>query len=64
MGLSSGQTYVIESIADESSSAQLDPLQDPYLSIRDESGNILAANDDSTGSFNAKLFFIFVRFPF
>ena len=57
VGLSQGQTYVVENISDRSSDAELDPLQDPYLSIRDESGNILAVNDDSSGSFNAKLFF-------
>jgi len=57
VGLSEGQTYIVENIADKSISAQLDPLQDPFLSIRDANGKIIAFNDDTAGSFDAKLFF-------
>ena len=57
VGLSAGQTYIIENNADKSITAQLDPLKDPYLSVRDSNGKIIGFNDDHSGSFNAKLFF-------
>jgi len=57
VGLSAGETYVIDVTADRSSAAELDPLQDPFVAIRDDNGKIVAYNDDANGSFNAQLFF-------
>ncbi len=57
VGLSAGETYVIDVTADRSSSAELDPLQDPFVAVRNADGAIIAYNDDANGSFNAQLFF-------
>ena len=57
VGLSAGETYLINAIADRSASAALDPLQDPFVALRDVNGRIISTNDDSNGSFNAQLFY-------
>jgi Ca2+-binding RTX toxin-like protein len=56
-GLSEGTTYEITAYGDKSPTAQLDPLHDPYLTIRDSNGNPVISNDDWNGTFDAKLFF-------
>ena len=49
VGLSSGKTYVISIKGDISDDAQLDPLTDPILYIRDKDGNLLLRSDDGDG---------------
>jgi Ca2+-binding RTX toxin-like protein/subtilisin-like proprotein convertase family protein len=49
VGLSSGKTYVISIKGDISADAQLDPLTDPILYIRDKDGNLLLRSDDGDG---------------
>ena len=49
VGLSAGKTYVITIKGDISSDAQLDPLTDPILYIRDKDGNLLLRSDDGDG---------------
>ena len=56
-GLSQGKTYVIELVGDVSDSAQLDPITDPLLLIRDATGNVLLTADDFAGSLNARAYF-------
>jgi Ca2+-binding RTX toxin-like protein len=57
VGLSKGVTYVIDLAGDISDSAQLDPLTDPLLTVRDASGNFIARFDDFGGSLNARAYF-------
>jgi len=49
VGLSAGKTYVITIKGDISGDAQLDPLTDPILYIRDKDGNLLLRSDDGDG---------------
>ncbi len=57
VGLSAGVTYIIDVKGDISDGAQLDPLTDPMLIIRDESGRVVARFDDFGGSLDARAFF-------
>ena len=57
MGLSKGTTYVINLVGDKSDGAQLDPLNDPLMQIRDAQGNVLARFDDFNGSLDARAYF-------
>lgn len=57
VGLTKGQVYVIDLVGDMSDSAQLDPLVDPLLIVRDKDGEIIARYDDFTGSLNARAYF-------
>jgi subtilisin family serine protease len=57
VGLSKGNTYVIDLSGDVSSGAQLDPLTDPLLIIRDASGAILFKADDFGGSLDSRAYF-------
>ncbi|MGB0322824.1 MAG: S8 family serine peptidase [Luminiphilus sp.] len=56
-GLSAGVTYVITLEGDISEFAELDPLTDPLLIIRDEQGRIIQRVDDFDGTLNATAFF-------
>jgi Ca2+-binding RTX toxin-like protein len=56
-GLSQGKTYVIELVGDTSDTAQLDPITDPLLLIRDATGKLLLTADDFAGSLNARAYF-------
>ncbi len=57
VGMTKGQTYIIELNGDLSDGAQLDPLVDPLLVIRDFSGSVLYKADDFGGSLNARAYF-------
>ena len=57
IGLSKGNTYVIDVTGDVSDNAKLDPLNDPLLNIRDASGKLLATADDFGGTLNARAYF-------
>jgi len=57
VGLSANQTYVIDLVGDVSDGAQLDPLKDPLLIVRDAQGNFIARFDDFAGSLNARAYF-------
>jgi Ca2+-binding RTX toxin-like protein len=57
VGLSANQTYVIDLAGDISDGAQLDPLTDPLLQIRDAQGNLVGRFDDFGGSLNARAYF-------
>jgi Ca2+-binding RTX toxin-like protein/subtilisin-like proprotein convertase family protein len=48
-GLSAGVTYVISVKGDISDDAQLDPLTDPILFIRNADGDVIMRSDDSDG---------------
>lgn len=48
-GLSAGVTYIITVKGDISADAQLDPLTDPILFIRNESGEVIMRSDDGDG---------------
>jgi Ca2+-binding RTX toxin-like protein len=56
-GLSRGVTYVIDLVGDISDTAQLDPLRDPLLTIRDANGNFIARFDDFGGTLNSRAYF-------
>ncbi|MDT9547293.1 MAG: S8 family serine peptidase [Chlorobium phaeovibrioides] len=57
VGLTAGKTYVIDLVGDSSDSAQLDPLGDPLLIIRDGVGNMLYRADDFNGTLDARAYF-------
>ena len=57
VGLSKGKVYVIDLIGDIADSAQLDPLVDPLLIIRDKNGEVIARYDDFSGSLNSRAYF-------
>jgi hypothetical protein len=57
VGLSKGQTYVIELVGDITDGAQLDPLVDPFLIIRDKDGRVITQVDDFNGSLNPRAYF-------
>jgi Ca2+-binding RTX toxin-like protein/subtilisin-like proprotein convertase family protein len=57
VGLSKGQTYVIELVGDITDGAQLDPLADPFLIIRDKDGRVITQVDDFNGSLNPRAYF-------
>ena len=57
VGLSKGKTYVIDLVVDISDSAQLDPLVDPLLIVRDAEGNVLFRADDFGGTLNSRAYF-------
>lgn len=57
MGLSKGNTYVINLVGDKSDGAQLDPLNDPLMQIRDAQGNVVARFDDFNGTLDARAYF-------
>lgn len=57
VGLSGGVTYRIDLVGDTSDSAQLDPIQDPLLVIRDSTGRELGRFDDFGTSLNARAYF-------
>lgn len=57
VGLSKGQTYVIELVGDITDGAQLDPLVDPFLIIRDKDGRVITQADDFNGSLNPRAYF-------
>ena len=57
VGMSIGQIYVIDLAGDMSDGAQLDPLTDPLLFIRDGNGKTLLKADDFGGTLNAKAYF-------
>ena len=57
LGLSKGTTYVINLVGDKSYGAQLDPLNDPLMQIRDAQGNVVARFDDFNGSLDARAYF-------
>jgi Ca2+-binding RTX toxin-like protein len=58
VGLSKGQVYVIDLLGDTSDTAQLDPLVDPLLIVRDKNGDIIARYDDFSGSLNSRAYFV------
>ena len=57
VGLSRGVTYVIDLAGDISEAAQLDPLTDPLLTVRDANGNFIARFDDFGGTLNSRAYF-------
>ena len=57
VGLSKGRTYVIDLKGDISDSAQLDPLVDPLLLIRDSTGKIVFKADDFDRTLDARAYF-------
>jgi Ca2+-binding RTX toxin-like protein len=57
VGLSKGITYVIDLAGDVSDNAQLDPMVDPLLTIRDAKGDVIARYDDFGGSLNSRAYF-------
>lgn len=57
VGMTAGQSYIIELNGDISDGATLDPLVDPLLIIRDAAGAILFKADDFGGSLNARAYF-------
>jgi Ca2+-binding RTX toxin-like protein len=57
VGLSKGVTYVINMIGDSSDNAQLDPLLDPLLTIRDANGDVISRFDDFGGTLDARAYF-------
>jgi Ca2+-binding RTX toxin-like protein len=57
VGMTAGQSYIIELNCDLSDGATLDPLVDPLLIIRDSAGTILFKADDFGGSLNARAYF-------
>jgi len=57
VGLSKGVTYVFDLVGDISDAAQLDPLTDPLLTIRDANGNYIARFDDFGGTLNSRAYF-------
>ncbi len=57
VGLSKGSTYVIDLAGDISDGAQLDPLEDPVLTLRDATGKVIAVYDDFGGSLNSRAYF-------
>lgn len=57
VGLSAGTTYVIDLAGDISDSAELDPLKDPLLIVRDADGNFIARFDDFGGTLNSRAYF-------
>ncbi len=57
VGLSKGVTYVIDLAGDISDTAQLDPLTDPLLTVRDSNGNFIARFDDFGGTLNSRAYF-------
>ena len=57
VGLSKGVTYVIDLVGDISDGAQLDPLIDPLLTLRDANGSFIARFDDFGGTLNARAYF-------
>ena len=57
VGLSANTTYVITLNGDITDLAQMDPLLDPLLIIRDETGKEIERIDDSNGSLNAVAYF-------
>jgi Ca2+-binding RTX toxin-like protein/subtilisin-like proprotein convertase family protein len=57
VGLTAGQSYIIDLNGDISDGATLDPLVDPLLIIRDTAGVILFKADDFGGSLNARAYF-------
>ena len=57
VGLSGGVTYQIDLLGDTSDSAQLDPIHDPLLVIRDSAGRELGRFDDFGTTLNARAYF-------
>lgn len=57
VGLSKGTTYIFNLVGDESDTAQLDPLIDPLLTLRDATGKVLMLNDDFGGALNSRIYF-------
>ena len=57
VGLSANTTYVINLSGDYGADARLDPLRDPLVILRDESGNIIQRADDFNGSLDARAYF-------
>jgi Ca2+-binding RTX toxin-like protein len=57
VGMTGGESYIIELNGDISDAAQLDPLADPLLVIRDAAGTVLCKADDFGGSLNARAYF-------
>ena len=57
VGMSSGVTYVLTLEGDTSEGAQLDPLRDPLLVLRDATGKVLGRFDDFAGGLNARGYF-------
>ena len=57
VGLSHGTTYVIDLKGDISASAQLDPLKDPLLIIRDATGREIYKADDFGTGLDARAYF-------
>jgi Ca2+-binding RTX toxin-like protein len=57
VGMTAGQTYVIDLTGDMSANATLSPLTDPLLIIRDATGAIIFKADDFGGSLNSRAYF-------
>jgi len=56
-GLTKGHMYVIDAVGDTSDTAQLDPLVDPLIIIRDAAGNQVFKADDFGGTLDARAYF-------
>jgi Ca2+-binding RTX toxin-like protein/subtilisin-like proprotein convertase family protein len=56
-GLTKGQMYVIDAMGDMSATAQLDPLVDPLIIIRDAAGNQVFKADDFGSTLDARAYF-------
>ena len=57
VGLSKGSTYIIDLTGDVSDGAQLDPLEDPLLTLRDATGKVISVYDDFGGTLNSRAYF-------
>lgn len=56
-GFTKGQMYVIDAVGDVSDGAQLDPLVDPLIIIRDAAGQQIFKADDFDGKLDARAYF-------
>ena len=56
-GFTKGQMYVINAVGDISDGAQLDPLVDPLIVIRDAAGHQIFKADDFGGTLDARAYF-------
>lgn len=56
-GFTKGQMYVINAVGDVSDTAQLDPLLDPLIIVRDAAGQQIFKADDFGGTLDARAYF-------